>query len=73
MPIEILGMKSKTRYKENRYAYLKTRNTKKSSYLSHGWRILGPKYSLTHLAINLIQYDVFHDIHPKFAKSPNSP
>jgi hypothetical protein len=25
------------------------------------------------LAINLIQYDVFHDIHPNFAKSPNSP
>jgi hypothetical protein len=34
---------------------------------------LGPKYSLNHLAINLIQYDVSHDIHPKFAKSPNFP
>jgi hypothetical protein len=33
---------------------------------------LGPKYLLTHLAINLIQYDVSHDIHPIFAKSPNS-
>jgi hypothetical protein len=33
---------------------------------------LGPKYSLTHLAMNLIQYDVSHDIHPNFAKSPNS-
>jgi hypothetical protein len=27
MPIEILGVKSKTRFMENRYAYLKTRNT----------------------------------------------
>jgi hypothetical protein len=34
---------------------------------------LGPKYSLTHLAINWIQYDVSHDIDPNFAKSPNSP
>jgi hypothetical protein len=25
---------------------------------------LGPKYSLTHLAIDLIQYDASHDIHP---------
>jgi hypothetical protein len=33
---------------------------------------LGPKYSLIHLAIKLIQYDVSHDIHPIFAKSPNS-
>jgi hypothetical protein len=29
--------------------------------------------TLTHLAINLIQYDASHDIHPNFAKSPNSP
>jgi hypothetical protein len=34
---------------------------------------LGPKYSLTYLAIDLIQYDASHDIHPNFAKSPNSP
>jgi hypothetical protein len=31
---------------------------------------LGPKYSLTHLAIVLIQCDASHNIHPKFAKSP---
>jgi hypothetical protein len=34
---------------------------------------LGPKYTLTYLAIVLIQYDASHDIHPNFAKSPNSP
>jgi hypothetical protein len=51
----------------------KNKDYNKSSYLSHGWGNLGPKYSLTHLAINLIQYDVSHDIHPKFVKSPNSP
>jgi fatty acid desaturase len=28
---------------------------------------LGPKYSLTYLAIGLIQYDASHDIHPNFA------
>jgi hypothetical protein len=33
----------------------------------------GQKYSLAHLAIDLIQYDASHDIHPNFAKSPNSP
>ena len=33
---------------------------------------LGPKYLLTHLAIDLIQYDASHDINPNFAKSPNS-
>jgi hypothetical protein len=32
---------------------------------------LGPKYSITHLTIDLIQYDASHDIHPNFAKSPN--
>jgi hypothetical protein len=34
---------------------------------------LGPKFSLTHLAIDLIRYDASHDIHTNFAKSPNSP
>jgi hypothetical protein len=33
---------------------------------------LGPKYLLTHLAIDLIQYNTSHDIHPNLAKSPNS-
>jgi hypothetical protein len=33
---------------------------------------LGLKYSLTLLAVDLIQYDASHDIHVNFAKSPNS-
>jgi hypothetical protein len=55
----------------NRYAYLNMKYNK-SSYLSHEWGNLGPKFTLTHLAIDLIQYDASHDIHPNFAKSPNS-
>jgi hypothetical protein len=33
----------------------------------------GTKVSTNPLAIDLIQYDASHDIHPNFAKSPNSP
>jgi hypothetical protein len=36
---------------KNRYTYLK-RKCNKSSYLCHGWGNLGPKYSLTQLAMD---------------------
>jgi hypothetical protein len=64
-------MKGKTRCKEIDTHILK-RKYNKSSYLSHGWGNLGPKFSLIHLAIDLIQYDASHDIHRNFSKSPNS-
>jgi hypothetical protein len=51
----------------------KNKKYNKSSYLNLGWENVGPKYALTHLAIDLILYDVSHDIHPNFVKSPNSP
>ena len=64
-------MKGKTRYKK--IHIYKNKKCNDSSYLSHGWGNLGPKYALTHLAIDLIHYDASHDIHPNFAKSPNFP
>jgi hypothetical protein len=66
----MLGMKGKTRYIKDRYSYLKMK-CNKSSYLSHGWEIWVQDFHSLTLAINMIQYDVSHDIHLNFAKSPN--